>query len=143
MLTGHARPERRSRSSSTTARSTPSSCASPTSRVGSIGKRVTGHFFCDEVLAGGGAIEACVYLLAVDVDMTPLPGYEFANWATGYGDFRCVPDFATLRRHPVAREDRARALRPRRRRRPASRSRCRPGGSCSARSSGPRRSATG
>jgi glutamine synthetase len=62
-----------------------------------IGKRVTGHFFCEEVLAGGGAIEACVYLLAVDVDMTPLPGYEFANWSTGYGDFRCVPDFATMR----------------------------------------------
>jgi glutamine synthetase len=62
-----------------------------------IGKRVTGHFFCDEVLAGGGAIEACVYLLAVDVDMTPLPGYEFANWSTGYGDFRCVPDFDTMR----------------------------------------------
>ena len=62
-----------------------------------IGKRVTGHFFCEEVLDRGGAIEACVYLLAVDVDMTPLAGYEFANWSTGYGDFRCVPDFATLR----------------------------------------------
>ncbi len=62
-----------------------------------IGKRVTGHFFCEEVLDRGGAIEACVYLLAVDVDMTPLPGYEFANWSTGYGDFRCVPDWATMR----------------------------------------------
>ena len=61
-----------------------------------LGKRVTGRFFCEEVLAGGGAIEACVYLLAVDVDMTPLPGYD-ANWANRNGDFRCIPDFATLR----------------------------------------------
>ncbi|MGZ8766380.1 MAG: glutamine synthetase family protein, partial [Acidimicrobiia bacterium] len=62
-----------------------------------IGKRVTGHFFCEEVVADDGAIEACVYLLAVDVDMTPLPGYEFASWATGYGDFRCIPDWGTMR----------------------------------------------
>ena len=62
-----------------------------------IGKRVTGHFYLDHVASGEGAIEACVYLLAVDVDMTPLPGYEFANWETGYGDFRCVPDPTTLR----------------------------------------------
>jgi glutamine synthetase len=65
-----------------------------------IGKRVTGHFYLDHVAAGEGSIEACVYLLAVDVDMTPLPGYEFANWETGYGDFRCVPDPATLRLIP-------------------------------------------
>jgi glutamine synthetase len=70
-----------------------------------IGKRVTGHFFLDHVApdaenGGEGAIEACVYLLAVDVDMTPLPGYRFANWETGYGDFRCVPDLGTLRTVP-------------------------------------------
>jgi glutamine synthetase len=62
-----------------------------------VGKRVTGHFYLDHVAGGEGAIEACVYLLAVDVDMTPLPGFDFANWETGYGDFRCVPDPATLR----------------------------------------------
>jgi len=62
-----------------------------------IGKRVTGHFYLDHVAAGEGAIEACVYLLAVDVDMTPLPGFDFANWESGYGDFRCVPDPSTLR----------------------------------------------
>jgi glutamine synthetase len=62
-----------------------------------IGKRVTGHFYLDHVASGEGAIEACVYLLAVDVDMTPLPGFDFANWETGYGDFRCVPDPSTLR----------------------------------------------
>ena len=62
-----------------------------------VGKRVTGHFYLDHVASGEGAIEACVYLLAVDVDMTPLPGFDFANWETGYGDFRCVPDPSTLR----------------------------------------------
>ncbi len=62
-----------------------------------IGKRVTGHFYLDHVASGEGAIEACVYLLAVDVDMTPLPGYDYANWESGYGDFRCVPDPTTLR----------------------------------------------
>ena len=60
-----------------------------------VGKRVTGHFFRDHVLADG--IDACNYLLAVDVDMTPLPGYEFASWDRGYGDFVCRPDLATAR----------------------------------------------
>jgi glutamine synthetase len=63
-----------------------------------MGKRVTGHFFLDHVLEG--SVEACNYLLAVDVDMTPLPGYRFANWDQGYGDFSCVPDLSTLRMVP-------------------------------------------
>jgi len=63
-----------------------------------MGKRVTGHFFRDHVLSDG--IEACNYLLAVDVDMTVLPGFEFANWEKGYGDFVCKPDLTTLRRVP-------------------------------------------
>lgn len=65
-----------------------------------MGKRVTGHHFVDHILDGGGAIEACNYLIALDVDMTPLPGYEFANWEQGYGDFTCVPDLTTLRSIP-------------------------------------------
>jgi len=60
-----------------------------------VGKRVTGHFFRDHVLGDG--IEACNYLLAVDVDMTVLPGFRFANWDKGYGDFVCRPDLSTLR----------------------------------------------
>jgi glutamine synthetase len=63
-----------------------------------MGKRVTGHFFVDHVLADG--IEACNYLLAVDVDMTPLPGYRFANWDQGYGDVNARPDLSTLRLVP-------------------------------------------
>lgn len=60
-----------------------------------VGKRVTGHFFRDRVVTDG--IDACSYLLAVDVDMTPVPGYQFASWERGYGDFACRPDFSTLR----------------------------------------------
>ncbi|MFA5886140.1 MAG: glutamine synthetase family protein [Acidimicrobiia bacterium] len=63
-----------------------------------VGKRVTGHFFRDHVVHDG--IDACDYLLAVDVDMTPLPGYEFAGWETGYGDMVARPDFTTLRTVP-------------------------------------------
>jgi glutamine synthetase len=65
-----------------------------------VGKRVTGHYFVDHLLHGERAIHACNYLLAVDVDMTPLPGYRFANWEQGYGDFAAVPELATLRRIP-------------------------------------------
>jgi len=70
-----------------------------------MGKRVTGHYFLDHVLAPGAGgrsagIEACNYLLAVDVEMTPLPGYGFANWDQGYGDFTAIPDLGTLRPLP-------------------------------------------
>jgi glutamine synthetase len=63
-----------------------------------LGKRVTGHFFVDDAAAHG--VEACTYLLAVDVDMTVLPGFRYANWDTGYGDFVCRPDLTTLRLVP-------------------------------------------
>ncbi len=63
-----------------------------------VGKRVTADYFTSHAADHG--IEACEYLLAVDVDMTPLPGYRFANWDTGYGDVVCHPDFSTARRIP-------------------------------------------
>jgi glutamine synthetase len=63
-----------------------------------VGKRVAGGFFLSEVALHG--IEACEYLLAVDVDIEPLPGYDFASWETGYGDVTVVPDFATTRLLP-------------------------------------------
>src|SRR2546423_3431126 len=64
-----------------------------------MGKRVTGHYFLDHVVDGEG-FEAGNYLLAVDGEMTPVPGYRFANWEQGYGDMKAVPDFATLRPVP-------------------------------------------
>lgn len=63
-----------------------------------VGKRVTADFFASHAAEHG--IECCEYLLAVDVDLTPLPGYRFANWDTGYGDVVCHPDFSTARRIP-------------------------------------------
>lgn len=40
---------------------------------------------------------ACNYLLTADMEMSPAPGYEFANWGLGYGDFHLAPDIETLR----------------------------------------------
>jgi glutamine synthetase len=65
-----------------------------------VGKRVVARFFVDELSHNGGTVEACTYLLAVDVEMDVLPGFRFANWDTGYGDMACRPDLSTLRRVP-------------------------------------------
>jgi glutamine synthetase len=62
------------------------------------GKRLTGHFFLDEVLEHN--TEGCNYLLAVDVEMNTVNGYAMSSWEAGYGDFVMVPDLATLRRLP-------------------------------------------
>ena len=62
-----------------------------------IGKRVTGHYFLDQVVH---EMHACDYLLALDMDMEPVPGYAAASWDKGYGDFAIRPDLATLRRIP-------------------------------------------
>jgi len=61
-----------------------------------MGKRFDAGFFI-EVGAVGGT-HGCDYLLTVDMEMEPVPGYQFANWQLGYGDFHLVPDLATLRR---------------------------------------------
>jgi glutamine synthetase len=45
-------------------------------------------------------MHACDYLLALDMDMEPVPGYAAASWDKGYGDFAIRPDLATLRRIP-------------------------------------------
>ena len=44
--------------------------------------------------------EGCNYLLAVDVDMDTVDGYEMSSWERGYGDFVMKPDFDTLRPVP-------------------------------------------
>ncbi|GIU97570.1 MAG: glutamine synthetase [Actinomycetota bacterium] len=61
-----------------------------------MGKRVVPHFFLEEILGEEG-LHACLYLLAIDMEMEPLPGYRYASWETGYGDFMMVPDLSTLR----------------------------------------------
>jgi glutamine synthetase len=64
-----------------------------------MGKRILPHFFLEEVLGDEG-LHACLYLLAIDMEMEPLPGYRYASWETGYGDFKMVPDMSTLRLVP-------------------------------------------
>jgi glutamine synthetase len=63
-----------------------------------LGKRLHGEFFLDDALDHG--IEGCNYLLALEMEMDPVPGYGIASWEQGYGDFRLVPDLETLRRIP-------------------------------------------
>src|SRR5438552_3081907 len=64
-----------------------------------MGKRLHAEFFLDE-LDAGHEVEGCNYLLALEMEMDPVPGYEIASWERGYGDFRLAPDLATLRRIP-------------------------------------------
>ena len=63
-----------------------------------MGKRVTGRYFLEEVAKSG--MHACAYLLTVDVEMEPLPGFELASWESGYQDFKLLPDWNTLRLIP-------------------------------------------
>ncbi len=60
-----------------------------------MGKRFDAEFFLEDVGAHG--THGCDYLLTVDMEMEPIPGYKFANWELGYGDFHLVPDLNTLR----------------------------------------------
>ncbi len=64
-----------------------------------MGKRLEAGFFVEE-LDGGHAVEGCNYLLGLDMEMDPQPGYTIASWERGYGDFDLVPDLATLRLVP-------------------------------------------
>ena len=64
-----------------------------------MGKRLHGEFFVEEHIADHG-VEGCNYLMALDMEMDPTPGYGIASWEQGYGDFALKPDVATLRRIP-------------------------------------------
>ena len=64
-----------------------------------VGKRLHRDFFFEQVEHGHGT-EGCNYLLALDMEMDPVPGYEIASWEGGYGDFKLAPDLSTLRRIP-------------------------------------------
>ncbi len=60
-----------------------------------MGKRFDAEFFLQSIAQHG--THGCDYLLTTDMEMEPVPGYEFANWEAGYGDFHLVPDLNTLR----------------------------------------------
>lgn len=59
------------------------------------GKRYDAEMFVEDVFQHG--THGCDYLLTTDMEMEPVPGYKFANWELGYGDFHLVPDLHTLR----------------------------------------------
>lgn len=63
-----------------------------------VGKRIHGQYFLDDTLHHG--TEGCNYLLAVDMDMNTVQGYEMSSWERGYSDFVMAPDMNTLRRIP-------------------------------------------
>ena len=44
-----------------------------------MGKRLHAEFFCEE-MADEHPVEGCNYLLALDMEMDPIPGYEIASW---------------------------------------------------------------
>ncbi|MEO0959352.1 MAG: glutamine synthetase, partial [Pseudomonadota bacterium] len=64
-----------------------------------MGKRFHAQHFLD---AGVHETHSCNYLLTVDQDMEPVPGFKSASWAQGYGDYMMKPDLSTLRRVPWA-----------------------------------------
>ena len=60
-----------------------------------MGKRMDAEFFLEHIVQFG--MNACNYLFTVDMEMEPTPGFSYANWEAGYGDFHCIPDMNTLR----------------------------------------------
>jgi glutamine synthetase len=62
------------------------------------GKLLHAQFFLDTVLENG--TEGCNYLLAVDVDMNTVDGYDISSWEKGYGDMLFELDLETIRRLP-------------------------------------------
>jgi glutamine synthetase len=68
-------------------------CCFPDMQGRLIGKRFQAEFFLESALE---ETHGCDYLLANDIDMEPVPGYQAANWALGYGDFVFKPDLTTL-----------------------------------------------
>src|ERR1700675_2263806 len=63
-----------------------------------VGKREHAEFFLSDSVEHG--LEGCNYLLALDMEMDPQPGFAMASWERGYGDFHLLPDMETLRRVP-------------------------------------------
>jgi len=57
------------------------------------GKRIHAPFFIADTIKNG--TEGCNYLLAVDIDMNTVQGYDVSSWDTGYADMGMAPDCAT------------------------------------------------
>ena len=70
-------------------------CAFPDLYGRLMGKRLDAAYFLETAASGG--THACDYLFTVDMEMEPIEGYGFSDWAGGYGDVHLVPDLSTLR----------------------------------------------
>lgn len=62
-----------------------------------MGKRFHAAHFLE---SGHRETHCCTYLLATDMEMQTVPGYQSASWASGYGDYVMRPDLSTLRPLP-------------------------------------------
>ncbi len=60
-----------------------------------VGKRYDADYFLQSANEG---LHFCDYLLACDMEMDPVPGYQFASWEQGYRDAWAEMDWTTLRR---------------------------------------------
>ncbi|MEU3340418.1 glutamine synthetase family protein [Streptomyces sp. NPDC006668] len=61
------------------------------------GKIFNADVFLERMTSGA---EMCGYVLATDVDMRPLGGFDIAGWDQGFGDLRVRPDLTTVRLLP-------------------------------------------
>jgi glutamine synthetase len=59
------------------------------------GKRFVAQHFVDSAWK---ETHCCNYLLATDLEMYTVDGYEATSWRRGYGDYTMKPDLSTLRR---------------------------------------------
>ena len=62
-----------------------------------MGKRFQAEFFVESAWQ---ETHSCNYLLATDMEMVPVEGYQATSWETGYGGYVMKPDLTTLRRTP-------------------------------------------
>lgn len=60
-----------------------------------VGKRYDARYFLESAEHG---LHFCDYLLACDMEMDPVPGYQFTSWEQGYRDAWGCVDWDTLRR---------------------------------------------
>jgi len=59
-----------------------------------LGKRYDAHYFLQ---AADQGLHFCDYLLACDMEMDPVPGYQYTGWEQGYKDAWGQVDWSTLR----------------------------------------------
>ncbi len=62
-----------------------------------MGKRFHAQNFIDSAWQ---ETHSCNYLLATDMEMETVEGYESTSWEKGYGDYVMKPDLTTLRKIP-------------------------------------------